>query len=238
MQKLSDYFYRAIRAASVGALAVALVAGLSLAPAQAQYGNYGYRNISRADVQRLALVNGYADGYEHGIMDRRYRRAPNYRDAGEYRRGLNGYDSRWGNARDYQNWYRQSYSRGYMDGFNGRTRNRDYDRGRYPGYGGYPGYGAYPGYGNYRGELSSQEVARRAAQNGYNAGFQRGQWDAQQRARANPRGHGAYQYGLDGWVREWGSASTYQQYYRQYFVQGYNDGFNRRSFDRRYYRSF
>ena len=239
MQTPSDYFYRAIRAASVGVLAVALGAGLSLAPAQAQYGSYRDRGVSRADLQRIALLNGYADGYEHGVMDRRYRRSSNYRDRNEYRRATGGYESRWGYAREYQNWFRQAYARGYMDGFNGRTRNRDYDRGRYPSYGGYPGYNnGHPYYGNGRGDLSPQEVAERASRNGYYAGFQRGQYDAQRRARANPQGHGAYQFAFDGYDREWGSASTYQQYYRRYFVEGYNDAYGRRSFNRRYNRIF
>jgi hypothetical protein len=253
MNVLGDYLYRrSIRIVTVAALAAVVLAGAGAAPASAQYNNRGwdghddhrYDNgrVSRSDIQRIAIVNGYAEGYEHGVSDRRSRRGFNYQHASEYRGARSGYDSRWRMERDYQNWFRQGYSRGYSDGYYGRSRNRDYDRGRldngrwngsYPGSGGY-GNGGY--YDNREGDKDRDEVARIAAQNGYTAGFQRGQYDAQQRNRSNPQGHGAYQFGFDGFDPNWGSASTYQQTYRSYFVRGYQDGYNRRSYNRSYYR--
>jgi hypothetical protein len=251
MTTLGAYLYRnTVRVVSVAAMAAVMAVGASAAPAQYDghgwddhgRGGYGSR-MSRSDIQRLAIVNGYADGYEHGLGDRRNRESFNYQHADEYRNARSGYSTDWRLERDYQNWYRQGYSRGYSDAYYGRSRNRDYDRGRvdrypsanrYPAYGG--GYGSGGYYDNREGDKDRDDVARIAAQNGYNSGFQRGQYDAQQRNRPNPQGHGAYQFGYDGFDRSWGSASTYQQYYRQYFVQGYQDGYNRRSFNRSPYR--
>ena len=117
-----------------------------------------------------------------------------------------------------------------------RSQNYGYYGNGYPNNGNYNyGYGNNaPYYDNREGDLDRDEVAERAAQNGYYAGFQRGQFDASRRDNANPYGHGAYSFGFDGFDPSWGSASTYQQYYRQYFVQGYNDGYGQRGFNRRY----
>jgi hypothetical protein len=106
--------------------------------------------------------------------------------------------------------------------------------GNYP----YYGNGSQPYYDNREGDLDRDEVAERAAQNGYYAGFQRGQYDASRRNRSNPYGHGAYTFGYDGFDPSWGSASTYQQYYRQYFTQGYQDGYGQRGYNRQYNRRF
>jgi hypothetical protein len=105
-------------------------------------------------------------------------------------------------------------------------------------------YGSYPNgyygnsnpyyYDNREGSRDRGDVSRSAAQTGYYEGFQRGQYDAQQRNRPNPYGHGAYQFGYDGFDPSWGSASTYQQTYRQYFIQGYNDGYSQRGYTSRY----
>jgi len=105
----------------------------------------------------------------------------------------------------------------------------------YYGNGGY--YNGYPNYGSYnngKGDADRDEVYRRGAQNGYYSGFQRGQFDASQRNRPVPTGHGAYEFGYDGFDPSWGWASTYQQAYRQAFVQGYNDGYSRRGDSSRY----
>mgnify|MGYP000929596482 CR=1 FL=1 len=96
------------------------------------------------------------------------------------------------------------------------------------------GYGNYAYYNNGRGDLSPNEVAERASRSGYYAGFQRGAYDGSRGFRPNPQGHGAFQFGYDGFDPEWGSAQTYQQTYRQYFIQGYNDGFSRNRYNDRY----
>ena len=250
MNTIGDYSYRKVtRFASVVALAVVTLVATGFAPvtASAQYrGDYRYnqnRTFNRSDIQRIATVNGYAEGYEEGVEDRREHNRAGYTASEVYRSARAGYEGNWRLEREYQSWFRQGFARGYQDGYYGRSRSRTYDRSRYPnyyggnyggnygggGYNQYPGYGNYPNYDNREGDLDREDVAQRAAQNGYYAGYQRGVYDAQQRNRPNPQGNGAYQYGLDGFNPEWGSSSTYQQFYRQYFIAGYNDGHSRRA---------
>jgi len=153
----------------------------------------------------------------------------------------------YGNTGNYR--YPNTVNNRYpTDGWNGpivydyRTnqiyRQRYGSRASYPNYGynpygygnsgyGNSGYGNYGYYNNGRGSLSSGDVAERARRSGYYAGVQRGQYDAAQGNRPNPQGHGAFQFGFDGFDPDWGSASVYQQSYRQAFIQGYNEGFSR-----------
>lgn len=263
MRTIREYISSAARVGASVALAAALAVGVGLVPASAQYSQdryYGHdygvndRNLGRQDIRRLAAVNGYSSGYEDGIRDRRSRRNFDYRNHDDYRQATNGYDRDWGRLNDYRGYFRQGYVQGYSDGYYQRARNRNFARNNsrvydnrnspYDPYYNYPSYRDYPGYNNNRyysnseGDIDREEVAERAAQNGYYAGYQRGLYDAQHRARPNPTGHGAYQHGFDGFDPEWGSASTYQQYYRNYFVQGYNDAFSRRQFNRRYSRRY
>lgn len=84
------------------------------------------------------------------------------------------------------------------------------------------------GYSGYR-----SGFAARAQQQGYADGVARGRYDRSIGVRRpNPAGHGAYQNGLNGWSREWGSAGTYQRYYRGAFMQGYRDGYAGRGYRR------
>jgi hypothetical protein len=243
-----------LRLAGGAALGLVLALGYST-PANAQYGDYRdnheSRRLSQTDMRRVAQINGYSDGFERGVLDRRNHDRFSFQTKEEYRRAMAGFDTGWngGWSRDYQSAYRTGFGQGYSDGFYGRSRNRTYDRSRvsiyygtnpYDPYSSYPGYttspyGTYPRYGNY-GDKSPQEVANVAAQYGYTEGFQRGQYDAANGNRPNPQGHGAYQFAMDGFVQDWGNASVYQSTYRQYFIQGYEAGFNRRDYDRRYYR--
>ncbi len=81
---------------------------------------------------------------------------------------------------------------------------------------------------NRRGDLDPREVSQRASQNGYQQGLQEGSYDGSGGAsKPNPAGHGAYQFGLDGWNEDMGSGLTYQRAYRQSYVRGYNEGFAR-----------
>jgi len=256
MRSIGDYIRESKMKSVVGgvALGIVLAFGYAVPTAQAQdydYNNRPDRRMSRADIRQVATVNGYSDGFEHGTVDRRDRARPEYRDVTEYRNATSGYDRDWGMLREYQSDYRNGYAQGYQDAYYGKARNRNMDRSRlriydhrnspYDPYSQYPSYrtnpyGNNPRYDNDEGDRDRGDVAQAGAQNGYTAGFERGQYDAAQNNRPNPQGHGAYQFGMDGFNPEWGSASTYQQSYRSYFIQGYNDGYNRRDSDRRYYR--
>jgi hypothetical protein len=224
------------------------------------YGSYG-----SGQARSMGTTNGYRQGFEQGERDRRDRRRFDYQNGGSYRSGNWGYNNQYGTQGEYQDAFRQAYARGYSDGFYGRAQNRDpygynnggrsydpYGRGNNDRYstrnrrssgGYYPNGGYYGGtndpryYSDREGDLDRDEVAKRAAQQGYYDGYQLGQYDrAQGTRRPNPQGHGAFQNALNGFDPEWGSALTYQRYYRQYFVQGHQAGFGQRSFDRRYQR--
>lgn len=80
---------------------------------------------------------------------------------------------------------------------------------------------------NRRGNTDVRDVTQRAQQSGYNQGLQDGSYDGVNATRPNPNGHGAYQFGLDGWDPGWGWGSTYQRVYRQAYLRGYNEGFRR-----------
>lgn len=277
MGSVREFFSSSVlRTASASALAAVLVAGVSGASAYAQdrqydqnrdeqYGDrqqndrYG-RPMSAAEARKVAAINGYAEGYEHGGHDRQGRASFNYKNGDAYREGSGGYDRNFGSERNYQNMFRQGYSKGYSDAYYGRQRNRSYNtrdrgygqRGGDERYSGRPGSGRDPngnrGYdngtydnGQYRddreGDLDRQEVARRATQQGYTDGFERGQYDLRIGARQpKPQGHGAYETALNGWDPKWGSAQTFQQSYRQHFIQGYEDGFGRRQRNSQYSR--
>jgi hypothetical protein len=75
---------------------------------------------------------------------------------------------------------------------------------------------------------SSRSLLQQAQQYGFNDGYQRGQYDRQNGTRRpNPQGHGAYQFGLNGWERDRGSSYAYRQSYRQAFLEGYWRAFGR-----------
>lgn len=223
-----------------------------------QRDTYGYdysvvdRNNRKVDMRGQAGVNGYQKGYEAGQRDRRGRAKFNYREDRWYRDANIGWNDGWGNRQnDYRIFFRQFFVQGYSDGYYRRARNSSYRLGvqvyddrNYP----YDPYYTRPGwtnsgryseyYSNERGDLEPREVAERAAQNGYYAGYQRGLYDAQRRNRPNPQGHGAWQFALDGFDPEWGSASTYRAAYRDAFVRGYDDAFGRREFDQTHRRRY
>jgi hypothetical protein len=188
------------------------------------------RNRTRTTAQNRYQ---YRNGYYYDQNGRRYtQRNGYYYD----QNGNRVYDYRNGGTYDpystYPQYRRQTYPY-YGNSYpNGGYYGNSYPNGGYYG-NGYP-YGNSGYYDNREGDKDREDVARAAAQNGYYAGFERGQYDAQRGNRANPQGHGAFQFGFDGFDPSWGSAQTYQQTYRQYFIQGYNDAYSRRSYTNRF----
>jgi len=160
------------------------------------------------DAFRTGYYRGYRDAYQSTRANNTYYRS---RNRNPYYGNTNPY---YGNNNPYYGNNNPPYG------------NSDPYYGSNSGY----GYGNYGTVDNRRGNKDPEEVAQIAARAGYYAGFERGQYDGTRDRRANPDPyhHGAYQFGLDGWNREWGSGQTYQQYYRGYFVQGYNDAYQRR----------
>lgn len=96
--------------------AVLLVAGLALAaPACAPRGAYYGAQRDVRDVERRAYDDGFRRGFDHGVLDARYRRDfkvdrdRSYRDV----------DGRgWGRDRDrFARFYRDGYRQGYGEGY-------------------------------------------------------------------------------------------------------------------------
>ena len=113
MRKLSDYVYSKVaRVGAAGALAATLLAvpGIAYGDSgyQDHYRSYGhssqYGRMSADEVRRMGTVNGYAEGYEHGMRDRNARVNFDYNHTDEYRRAMVAQDKsllrltidRWG----------------------------------------------------------------------------------------------------------------------------------------------
>jgi len=83
-----------------------------------------YYNVDQRQYQLLqsAVNQGYRQGYNAGVRDRRYNRGDNYySNDSVYRSGTYGYQSYV--ARDqYQYYFQQGFQRGYQDGINSTQR--------------------------------------------------------------------------------------------------------------------
>jgi hypothetical protein len=232
MTKGDSFYSKFSRTALAVALAALVVPSFGLTPVQADSGRKAHdngrhndwdtdrkrdkrdRDWDRNDKGRVRVITPATS------LDRRHRNRNNSRYNGGY---YNGYPNNGGYYNGYPN------NGGY---YNGNPNNGGY-------YNGNPNNGYYNGgyYGNRRGDLNSREVAERGAYHGYYDGFYRGQYDRNQGVRRpNPQGHGAYQFALNGWERDWGSAQTFQQAYRQSFMRGYQDGYGRGSYRNSYKR--
>jgi flagellar biosynthesis/type III secretory pathway protein FliH len=64
---------------------------------------------------------GYRDGVNAGVQDRTQRRPYNPRRRAAWKNAIHGYDAAQGSQTSYKKTYRDSYERGYQDGF-GSTR--------------------------------------------------------------------------------------------------------------------
>lgn len=190
------------------------------------------RRLSSYDILQIATANGYHEGFERGISSRNARQSSAYKRDEAYQRATGGYDNNWNVARAYQTSFRQGYARGFSDGYYRRTRNNvyegTYNERRTSGY----NYGYDSNDRGDRRQVSGDpnSLGRRSAETGYRDGYDRGQYDQRSGVKTpNPQGHGAYQFGLDGWVEDMGDRSAYQSNFREYFVHGYQDGFNGRT---------
>ena len=85
--------------------------------------NGAWYNTDRqgADMLRQAVQEGYRQGFQAGMTDRRNRRQMNWGSSNSYRSGTIG----WNNHVDrgqYQYYFQQGFQRGYQDGFNNRNQ--------------------------------------------------------------------------------------------------------------------
>ena len=84
-----------------------------------------YRNgrYDRNDIYRVAQQNGYSEGFKAGQNDQARRRNYDYTDTNEFRNGMRGYRSEYGDRNLYRQAFQQGFQRGYDDGYRRRTSN-------------------------------------------------------------------------------------------------------------------
>lgn len=207
-----------------------------------------------------ARNTGYADGLDKGSNDARQNKSFDLNRHDAYKDADHGYRDSFRNKADYQRMYRQSFERGYREGF---QRTSGVPGGRQqpgmrpsPGVGpdnqaGPPGHWPVPGrrVGQRRrdeqqggfGQRGRDEqpggygraMAEAARNNGYNDGLEKGRNDASQRKSSNPNRHDAYKDADHGYSGSFGDKQAYKNAYRQAFVQGYQEGFRGSSGRRR-----
>jgi hypothetical protein len=249
-----SFYSKLTRKALAAALAATVVAGVGLSTANADDGRGPHDNGNHNDWSKNKKRDK-RDKNEKGRVRAITQNSDRY--ATTYNTPVTPLDKRHRSRRSAPSYNDGRYNGGYYNGYpnngynNGRYNNGRYNNGRYYGYpsnggyyNGYPNNGYYNGgynnggyYDNRRGDLDAREVAERGSYYGYYDGFYRGQYDRQQGVRRpNPQGHGAYQFALNGWERDWGSANTFQQYYRQSFMRGYQDGYGQGSYRNQYKR--
>lgn len=96
---------------------------LLLAPeANAQYRRNDRRviraeRIESSNTVRIAEAQGYNDGLREGANAIRNRKRYNPYGEGKYKKGTNGYQSRFGNKATYKRVYQQSFVRGYNEAY-------------------------------------------------------------------------------------------------------------------------
>jgi hypothetical protein len=73
--------------------------------------------IESRNIVRIAEAQGYNDGLREGANAIRSRKRYNPYGEKKYRKGTNGYKSRFGNKSTYKRIYRQAFVRGYNDAY-------------------------------------------------------------------------------------------------------------------------
>lgn len=110
---------------------------ISDAAAQAQNRNYRnnrqnkvyYSNAYTGEGTLAARQYGYEDGFEDGADAGRERDAYHPENSGDWQKGTNGYEDKFGNKKLYKQAYRAAYLKGYQDGYKQYT-NRIYTNAR------------------------------------------------------------------------------------------------------------
>ena len=80
-----------------------------------QYRVYTYE--SGSEGLRAARQYGYEDGFEDGADAGRERDAYHPENSGDWQKGTNGYEDKFGNKKLYKQAYRQAYLQGYKQGY-------------------------------------------------------------------------------------------------------------------------
>ncbi len=84
-----------------------------------------------ADLLRLALNNGYQEGFQAGQADREDRWRSDYRGSYAYQDANYGYNGYYLDRSDYDYYFRQGFRRGYEDGYSSQYQYGRYSDGSY-----------------------------------------------------------------------------------------------------------
>jgi len=189
-----------------------------------RYDNYG----GSTELRQTALNAGYNEGIRAGNDDRQNRRQSNYQNSNAYRRATQGYNSRLGDRRLYQRYFREAFQNGYnFNGNNQGNLGRD-DRSRYPDPNNNTGNRTrrgrnWDGYGNYGGSPQLRQTALNA---GYNEGNKQGHKDRNKSNSNSFQGQSAYQKATQDYNSRLGDRGLYQRYFREAYENGFSDGVN------------
>ena len=82
--------------------------------------NDGYPDLgSSPNARQTALNAGFNEGLKAGRDDRRRGRGYEFRDESAFQRATKDYNSRFGDRRIYQIYFREAFANGYADGYSG-----------------------------------------------------------------------------------------------------------------------
>ena len=79
-------------------------------------GSY-YSNDYESEGMQVARQYGYEDGLEDGADAGRERDAYHPENSGDWQKGTNGYEDRFGSKKAYKQAYREAYLQGYKEGY-------------------------------------------------------------------------------------------------------------------------
>lgn len=82
--------------------------------------NNRYNNSYRYDSQSVAREHGFRDGMKDGRDAAREGDRFHPQNSGDWQKGTNGYESRYGNKNSYKQAYRDAYLQGYRNGYGDR----------------------------------------------------------------------------------------------------------------------
>lgn len=79
--------------------------------------------VESRNITRIAEAQGRSDGLREGANANRGRKRYDPYGEGKYKKGTNGYKSRFGNKATYRRIYQQAFLRGYEESYYRNSRN-------------------------------------------------------------------------------------------------------------------
>jgi hypothetical protein len=176
----------------------------------------GAPNASSRGAYAAAATNGYNAGYKRGAEARGQRASYAYQEDAIYQQATEGYGVDMGGRGEYQSNFRQVYSRGYSDGFNGRAHVSDAGQ----------VYGGDDQPTPTSESTDPIDVTQLAIANGYHHGFERGSSITRAGQTFAYRSQEIYRVGLSGYEPGWDKQSYFKSFRKGYEI-GHRDGYRR-----------